>query len=172
MKLQFDERIGIGSVYGIHDTDRLEIIPGVKKYFYGAKHIEDLENLDNCVHGILYRIDNTSEYPYMLSISEDKILIEECRYIVDAWVKTENMSVREFIETNRNNLIGYKIRFEDFDEYEHFCINMTAETNLDNIKDSLCQQLLDDLLIDIIDIYNDEEDIYGKQIMLQSRCEL
>ena len=49
---------------------------------------------------------------------------------------------------------------------------MTAEINLDNIKDSLCQQLLDDQLIDIIDIYNDEEDIYGKQIMLQSRCEL
>ena len=45
---------------------------------------------------------------------------------------------------------------------------MTAETNLDNIKDSLCQQLLDDQLIDIIE-YNDEE---GKLIMLQSRCEL
>ena len=78
------------------------------------------------------------------------------------------MSVREFIETNRNNLIGYKIRFEDFDEYELFYITMTAETNLDNIKDSLCQQLLDDQLIDIIE-YNDEE---GKLIMLQSRCEL
>ena len=168
MKLQFDEQIEIGSIYGIHDTDKLEIIPGVKKYFYGAKHLEDLENLDNCVHGILYRIDNTSEYPYLLSISEDKILIEECRYIAEAWVKTENMSVREFIETNRNNLIGFKIRFEDFDEYELFCITMTAETNLDNVKDSLCQQLLDDLLIDIIE-YNDEE---GKLIMLQSRCEL
>ena len=172
MKLQFDERIGIGSVYGIDDTNKLEIIPGVKKYFYGAKHIEDLENLDNCVHGTLYRIDNNSEYPYLLNISKDKILIEECRYIADAWVKTENMTVREFIETNRNNLIGFKIRIEDFDEYELFCITMTAETNLDNVKDSLCQQLLDDLLIDIIDIYNDEEDIYGKQIMLQSRCEL
>ena len=100
MKLQFDEQIEIGSVYGIHDTDKLEIIPGVKKYFYGAKHLEDLENLDKCVHGILYRIDNNSEYPYLLSISEDKILIEECRYIAEAWVKTENMSVREFIETN------------------------------------------------------------------------
>ena len=172
MKLHFDERIGIGSVYGIDDTDRLEIIPGVKKYFYGAKHIEDLENLDNCVHGTLYRIDNTSEYPYLLNISKDKILIEECRYIADAWVKSENMTVREFIEANRDALIGFKIRIEDFDEYELFCISMTAETNLDNIKDSLCQQLLDDQLIDIIDIYNDEEDIYGKQIMLQSRCEL
>ena len=168
MKLQFDERIGIGSIYGKHDTDKLEIIPGVKKYFYGAKHIEDLENLDNCVHGILYRIDNTSEYPYMLSILEDKILIEECRYITEAGVKTENMSVREVSETNRNNLIGFKIRIKDFDEYELFYITMTAETNLDNIKDSLCQQLLDDLLIDIIE-YNDEE---GKLIMLQSRCEL
>ena len=168
MKLQFDEQIEIGSVYGIHDTDKLEIIPGVKKYFYGAKHIEDLENLDNCVHGTLYRIDNTSEYPYLLSISEDKILIEECRYITEAWVKNENMTVRDFIEANRNNLIGFKIRFEDFDEYELFYITMTAETNLDNVKDSLCQQLLDDLLIDIIE-YNDEE---GKLIMLQSRCEL
>lgn len=168
MKLQFDERIGIGSIYGIHDTNRLEIIPGVKKYFYGAKHLEDLENLDNCVHGILYRINNNSEYPYILNISEDKILIEECRYIAEAWVKTENMTVREFIETNRDALIGYKIRIEDFDEYELFCINMVAETNLDNVKDSLCQQLLDDQLIDIIE-YNDEE---GKQIMLQSRCEL
>ena len=82
------------------------------------------------------------------------------------------MTVREFIETNRNNLIGFKIRIEDFDEYEHFCISIVAETNLDNVKDSLCQQLLDDQLVDIIDIYNDEEDIYGKQILLQSRCEL
>ena len=75
MKLQFDDQIEIGSIYGIHDTDKLEIIPGVKKYFYGAKHLEDLENLDNCVHGTLYRIDNNSEYPYLLNISKDKILI-------------------------------------------------------------------------------------------------
>ena len=171
MILDLDERINLNSIYGINETEKIKIIPGVKKSFYGAKHLEDLENLDNCVHGILYRIDNNSEYPYLLSISEDKILIEECRYIAEAWVKNENMSVREFIETNRNNLIGYKIRIVDIDEYELFCITMTAETNLDNIKDDLSQQLLDDTLVDMFD-YSDEEDVYGKLIILQSRCEL
>ena len=171
MILDLDERINLNSIYGINETEKIKIIPGVRKSFYGAKHLEDLENLDNCVHGILYRIDNNSEYPYLLSISEDKILIEECRYIAEAWVKNENMSVREFIETNRNNLIGYKIRIVDIDEYELFCITMTAETNLDNIKDDLSQQLLDDTLVDMFD-YSDEEDVYGKLIILQSRCEL
>ena len=171
MILNLDERINLNSIYGINETEKIKIIPGVRKSFYGAKHLEDLENLDNCVHGILYRIDNNSEYPYLLSISEDKILIEECRYIAEAWVKNENMSVREFIETNRNNLIGYKIRIVDIDEYELFCITMTAETNLDNIKDDLSQQLLDDTLVDMFD-YSDEEDVYGKLIILQSRCEL
>lgn len=171
MILDLDERIDLNSIYGINDTEKIKIIPGAKKSFYGAKHLEDFQNLDNCVKGTLYRIDKNSEFPYTLNTLKEKILIEPCRYIAFAWERKENMTVREFIEANFENLIGYTVKIEDYDEYEHFSVKIDFKTNLDNIKDDLSQQLLDDTLVDMFD-YSDEEDVYGKMIILQSRCEL
>lgn len=171
MILDLDERINLNSIYGINDCEKIKIIPGVRKSFYGAKHLEDFQNLDNCVKGTLYSIDKNSEFPYVLNTLKEKILIEPCRYIVPAWERKENMTVREFIEANFENLIGYTVKIEDYDEYEHFSVKIDFKTNLDNIKDDLSQQLLDDTLVDMFD-YSDEEDIYGKLIILQSRCEL
>lgn len=172
MILDLDERINLNSIYGINETEKIKIIPGVRKSFYGAKHLEDFQNLDKCVKGTLYSIDKNSEFPYILNTLKEKILIEPCRYIAFAWERKENMTVREFIEANFENLIGYTIKIEDYDEYEHFSVKIDFKTNLDNIKDDLSQQLLDDTLVEVFDIYSDEEDIYGKQIILQSRCEL
>lgn len=171
MILDLDERINLNSIYGINDTEKIKIIPGARKSFYGAKHLEDFQNLDNCVKGTLYSIDKNSEFPYTLNTLKEKILIEPCRYIAFAWERKENMTVREFIEKNFENLIGYTVKIEDYDEYEHFSVKIDFKTNLDNIKDDLSQQLLDDTLVDMFD-YSDEEDVYGNLIMLQSRCEL
>ena len=91
--------------------------------------------------------------------------------ILNEWEMSENMTVREFIEANFENLIGYTVKIEDYDEYEHFSVKIDFKTKLDNIKDDLSQQLLDDTLVDMFD-YSDEEDVYGKLIILQSRCEL
>lgn len=78
------------------------------------------------------------------------------------------MTVREYIELNKQKLLGYKIRIEDYDGYELFAIRIKEGTNLDNVKDPLEQQLLDDELVDILD----DNDDYDPQMILTSRCEL
>ena len=79
------------------------------------------------------------------------------------------MTVREYIESNKEKLIGYKLRIEDYDGYELFAIRMKKETNLDNIRDPLEQQLIDDELVGIL---GDADDYYDPQMILTSRCEL
>ena len=80
------------------------------------------------------------------------------------------MTVREYIESNKEKLIGYKLHIEDYDGYELFAIRMKKETNLDNIKDPLEQQLIDDELVGIQE-YDDGDDD-DPQMILTSRCEL
>ena len=79
------------------------------------------------------------------------------------------MTVREYIEANKEKLIGYKIRIEDYDGYELFAIRMKKETNLDNIKDPLEQQLIDD---ELVGVHGDADDYYDPQMILTSRCVL
>lgn len=79
------------------------------------------------------------------------------------------MTVREYIESNKDKLIGYKLRIEDYDGYELFAIRVKKETNLDNIKDPLEQQLIDDELVGIQEYDDDDDD---PQMILTSRCEL
>lgn len=76
------------------------------------------------------------------------------------------MTVREYIEQNKEKLIGYIIHIEDYDGYELFAIRLKKETDLDNIIDSLAQQLIDDELVDTFYIHNE------KELTLTSRCEL
>lgn len=76
------------------------------------------------------------------------------------------MTVREYIEQNKEKLIGYIIHIEDYDGYELFCLRMKKETDLDNIIDPLAQQLIDDELVDTFYIHNE------KELTLTSRCEL
>lgn len=78
------------------------------------------------------------------------------------------MTVREYIESNKEKLIGYKLRIEDYDGYELFAIRMKKETNLDNIRDPLEQQLIDDELVGVLG----DADDYEPQMILTSRCEL
>lgn len=78
------------------------------------------------------------------------------------------MTVREYIETYKEKLIGYIIHIEDYDGYELFSFIMYEVTNVDNIRDSLVQQLLDDELVDSYGVTDDDE----KQLFLTSRCEL
>lgn len=80
------------------------------------------------------------------------------------------MTVREYIESNKEKLLGYKLRIEDCDSYELFAIRVKKETNLDNIKDPLAQQLIDDELVGIRDYADDDYD--DPQMILTSRCEL
>lgn len=79
-----------------------------------------------------------------------------------------SMTVREYIESNKEKLLGYKLRIEDYDGYELFAIRVKKETNLDNIKDPLEQQLIDD---ELVGIHGDADD-YEPQMILTSRCEL
>lgn len=81
------------------------------------------------------------------------------------------MTVREYIETYKEKLIGYIIRIEDYDGYELFAIRIVEETNLDNIMGSLEQQLIDDELVDVFDL-SDSTDDDEPQIILTSGCEL
>lgn len=78
------------------------------------------------------------------------------------------MTVREYIESNKEKLLGYKLHIEDYDGYELFAIRMRKETNLDNIRDPLEQQLIDD---ELVGIHGDADD-YEPQMTLTSRCEL
>ena len=66
--------------------------------------------------------------------------------ILNEWERKENMTVREFIEANFENLIGYTVKIEDYDEYEHFSVKIDFKTNLDNIKDDLSQIYLNSCL--------------------------
>lgn len=78
------------------------------------------------------------------------------------------MTVREYIERNKEKFLGYLIRIFDYDDgCELFAFRMKEKTNLDNIWDPSEQQLIDDELIDVT-IFNDEE----PQVILTSRCEL
>lgn len=79
------------------------------------------------------------------------------------------MTVREYIEQNKEKFLGYIVRVWDRDDYELFAFRMKKETNLDNMDDSLVQQLLDDELINI-DIYDRDDD--EPQLTLTSNCEL
>lgn len=81
------------------------------------------------------------------------------------------MTVREYIESNKEKLIGYIIRIEDYDGYELFAIRLKQETNLDNVIDPLEQQLIDDELVDTFYL-SDLTDDDRKQLILTSRCEL
>ena len=79
------------------------------------------------------------------------------------------MTVREYIETNKEKLLGYKLRIEDYDGYELFAIRVKKETNLDNIRDPLEQQLIDD---ELVGVHGDADDYYDPQMILTSRCVL
>lgn len=80
-----------------------------------------------------------------------------------------NVRVRDYIERNKEKFLGYIVRVWDRDDYELFAFRMSKETNLDNMDDSLVQQLLDDTLINI-DIYDRDDD--DPQLILKSNCEL
>lgn len=80
------------------------------------------------------------------------------------------MTVREYIERNKEKFLGYTIRVWDRDYYELLSFRLKKETDLDNIEDSLTQQLIDDELINI-NIYDDADDD-DPQLILTSNCEL
>lgn len=80
------------------------------------------------------------------------------------------MTVREYIEQNKEKFLGYTIRIWDCDDYELVSFRLKKETNLDNIKDALVQQLIDDELLHI-NIY-DDLDYDEQQLILTSNCEL
>lgn len=78
------------------------------------------------------------------------------------------MTVREYIEQNKEKFLGYIIRIEDCDYYELLSFRLKKETNLDNIEDALVQQLIDDELLHI-NIWECDDD---PQLILTSNCEL
>lgn len=83
---------------------------------------------------------------------------------------TVRMTVREYIKQNKEKFLGYTIRICDCDDYELLSFRLKKETNLDNIKDALVQQLIDDELLHI-NIY-DDLDYDEQQLILTSNCEL
>lgn len=77
------------------------------------------------------------------------------------------MIVRDYIERNKEKFLGYTIRVCDCDGYELLTFRMKQETDLDNVRDPLMQQLIEDELIHVI-VYDDDD----PQVILNSRCEL
>lgn len=80
------------------------------------------------------------------------------------------MTVRDYIEKNKEKFLGYTIRVCDCDGYELLSFIMKKETDLNNVGDSLMQQLIDDELIHVI-TYDDGDD-GDPQLILTSNCEL
>lgn len=76
------------------------------------------------------------------------------------------MTVREYIESFKHQLIGYKLIFEDYNEYKLFDIKLDKDTDLDDIKDPLEQKLLDN---ELVGIHGDPDDS-EKQAIFTSRC--
>lgn len=78
------------------------------------------------------------------------------------------MIVREYIESYKDQLVGYKLHIEDYNGYRRFTIKLNKETNLDNVIGSLEHKLLDD---ELVGIHGDPDD-GEKQMILTSRCQL
>lgn len=78
------------------------------------------------------------------------------------------MTVREYLESNKEKLMGYELHIEDYNGYELFAIKLNKRTNLDNIRDPLEQKLMDN---ELVGIHGDPDD-FKPQMILTSRCEL
>lgn len=123
---------------------------------------EAIEHLEDTIKNKEFSCESCKEDHKQLLI-----WLKELRAIKSNQEKT--MTVREYIEQNKEKFLGYIVRVWDRDDYELFAFRMKKETNLDNMDDSLVQQLLDDELINI-DIYDRDDD--EPQVILTSNCEL